>query len=139
MLVFETGCYSYSVPEDIREHIDLIKPTVHFLHRVPIPDQLQKRSFERPSTHIKMGPKTDGTVVDVPPNLANCDETITLDCLRALYSIDYTPVSTDKNTFGICECPTVQLRGVRVGLIGVRPVEFTPQAFLQSDLDMFFA
>ncbi len=91
------------MPEDIREHIDLIKPTVHFLHRVPTPDQLQKRSFERPSTHIKTGPKTDGSRVDVPPNLANCDQTITLDCLRALYSIDYTPVSTDKNTFGIRE------------------------------------
>ncbi|KAI1788899.1 subtilisin-like protein [Ganoderma leucocontextum] len=115
----QIGCHSYSVPEGIREHIELIKPTVHFLHRVPAPDQLQKRAFERPSTHIKTGPKTDGTVVDVPPNLANCDSIITLDCLRALYSIDYTPVSTDKNTFGI--------------------LEFTPQAFLQSDLDMFFA
>ncbi|KAM5536931.1 hypothetical protein V8D89_009478 [Ganoderma adspersum] len=115
----QIGCHSYSVPEDIREHIDLIKPTVHFLHRVPTPNQLQKRAFERPSTHIKTGPKTDGSLVDVPPNLANCDQTITLDCLRALYAIDYTPVSTDKNTFGI--------------------LEFTPQAFLQSDLDMFFA
>lgn len=40
----------------------MIKPTVHFLHRVPTPDQLQKRSFERPSTHIKSGlvAKTDG-------------------------------------------------------------------------------
>ena len=98
------GCHSYSVPEEVREHIDLIKPTVHFLHRVPTPDQLQKRSFERPSTHIKTMPKTDGSLADVPPNLANCDQLITLDCLRALYSIDYTPVSTDKNTFGICEC-----------------------------------
>ena len=34
-------------------------------------------------------------------NLANCDETITLDCLRALYSVNYTPVSTAHNTYGI--------------------------------------
>ncbi|KAF5334159.1 hypothetical protein D9758_014814 [Tetrapyrgos nigripes] len=44
---------------------------------------------------------------------------ITLDCLRALYDIEYTPVSTNKNTFGI--------------------VEFTPQAYLDDDLDLFFA
>ena len=97
------GCHSYSVPEFVRSHIDLIKPTVHFLHRVPTPDQLQKRAFERPSTHIRTGPKTDGSKVTITPSLENCDETITLDCLRALYSIDHTPVSTDKNTFGICE------------------------------------
>ncbi|TFK85969.1 subtilisin-like protein [Polyporus arcularius HHB13444] len=115
----QIGCQSYSVPESIRPHIELIKPSVHFLHRVPSPDQLQKRAFERPSTHIRTGPKTDGRKVTITPSLENCDETITLDCLRALYSIDHTPVSTDKNTFGI--------------------LEFTPQAFLQSDLDMFFA
>ncbi|TBU54464.1 subtilisin-like protein [Dichomitus squalens] len=118
----QIGCHSYSVPEDIREHIDLIKPTVHFLHRVPTPNQLRKRSFERPSTHIKQGPKLKADtspLATVPQDLSTCDEEITLDCLRALYSIDYTPVSTDTNTFGI--------------------LEFTPQAFLQSDLDMFFA
>lgn len=42
-----------------------------------------------------------------------------MDCLRALYSIDYTPVATDKNSFGI--------------------VELTPQAFLAGDLDVFFS
>jgi len=43
---------------------------------------------------------------------------ITLDCLRALYSINYTPVATNKNSYGI--------------------VELTPQAFLAGDLDLFF-
>ena len=89
----------------------MIKPTVHFLHRVPTPDQVQtdnvmrKRSFERPSTHIKLGSKVkaDGTAVKLPPSLANCDEIITLDCLRALYSIDRKPTETKKNTFGIRE------------------------------------
>ena len=99
------GCHSYSVPESVREYVDLIKPTVHFLHRVPRPDQLQKRSFEKPSTHIKEGPKVKSLNQQVPitPRLENCDEIITLDCLRALYSIDYKPVATHKNTFGIRE------------------------------------
>ncbi|KAH9932747.1 subtilisin-like protein [Epithele typhae] len=117
----QISCHSYSVPEAVRPHIDLVKPTVHFLHRIPTSDQLQtrKRSFERPSTHLKQGAKKLSADVTITPSLENCDELITLDCLRALYSIDHTPVSTDKNTFGI--------------------LEFTPQAFLQSDLDMFFA
>ena len=119
----------------------MIKPTVHFLHRVPNPDQLRKRSFERPSTHIKAGPKfkTDGSpLASVPQDLSTCDQQITLDCLRALYSIDHTPVSTDKNTFGIREFFATTLYA-RLCSTGSRLVEFTPQAFLQSDLDMFFA
>ncbi|KAI0629798.1 subtilisin-like protein [Trametes polyzona] len=119
----QIGCHSYSVPEHIREHIDLIQPTVHFLHRLPPrTDQMQKRSLG-PSGNIepaiRTGPKTDGKKVTITPGLEDCDQHITLDCLRALYSIDYTPQSTDKNTFGI--------------------LELTPQAFLQSDLDLFFA
>lgn len=104
-----SGCHSYSVPEDVREHIELIKPTVHFMHRTPTPNQLQKRSssssFVRPSTHIRLGSKVkaDGTAVSLPPTLSNCDEIITLDCLRALYEIDHVPTQVKENTFGIRE------------------------------------
>ncbi|KAL1937832.1 hypothetical protein VTO73DRAFT_12852 [Trametes versicolor] len=120
--VQQIGCNSYSVPEHVREHIDIIQPTVHFLHRVPRSDMnLRKRStpeFGKIEAAIMSGPKTNGQQVTITPGLENCDKQITLDCLRALYSVDYTPQSTDKNTFGI--------------------LELTPQAFLQSDLDMFF-
>jgi len=51
-------------------------------------------------------------------DLATCDQAITPDCLRALYKVEYKPVATKKNSYGI--------------------VEYTPQAFLASDLDMFF-
>ncbi|KAJ7843350.1 subtilisin-like protein [Mycena olivaceomarginata] len=84
------GCHNYSVPAHVQEHIDLIKPTVQFNHRV-----------------------------NKELSLDTCDEIITPDCLRALYNFHYTPHETEKNTFGI--------------------VEFTPQAFLEGDLDMFFA
>ncbi|KAI0775553.1 subtilisin-like protein [Trametes elegans] len=118
----QIGCHSYTVPEHVREHVDIIQPTVHFMHRLPRKDQLQKRSLGESGkleSAIHGGPKTNGQKVTITPSLEHCDEMITLDCLRALYSIDYTPQSTDKNTFGI--------------------LELTPQAFLQSDLDMFFA
>ncbi|EMD39903.1 hypothetical protein CERSUDRAFT_103818 [Gelatoporia subvermispora B] len=118
----QISCHSYSVPEHVREHIDLIQPTVHFAHRLPRdfkPSQ-QKRDFQRlgmPGAHS--GPKTNGVkVLAAPSDLSTCDEMITPDCLRALYSIDRTPVETKKNTFGISE--------------------FTPQAFLAEDLDIFF-
>lgn len=101
------GCNSYSVPEHVREHIDIIQPTVHFLHRVPRSDMnLRKRStpeFGKIEAAIMSGPKTNGQQVTITPGLENCDKQITLDCLRALYSVDYTPQSTDKNTFGICK------------------------------------
>lgn len=95
------GCHSYSVPVHIKEHIDLIKPTVHFSHTVPSAP-FQKRSFQpigMPSSST--GPKTNGVKVKEPPSLVNCDEIITPDCLRALYSIDYKPVATRKNSYGI--------------------------------------
>jgi tripeptidyl-peptidase I len=47
------------------------------------------------------GPKQASIPVAITPSLENCDEIITLDCLRALYNINYKPRSTDKNTFGI--------------------------------------
>ncbi|KAG5347999.1 hypothetical protein C0989_011261 [Termitomyces sp. Mn162] len=47
------------------------------------------------------GPKLSNQKIEETPSLANCDKMITLDCLRALYSVDYTPVATDKNSYGI--------------------------------------
>ncbi|KAJ6527095.1 subtilisin-like protein [Mycena capillaripes] len=107
------GCHNYSVPAHVREHVDLIKPTVQFNHRIPAP-RLKKR-VTPPSTNLK----TNGVKVNKEATLDTCDEIITPDCLRALYNFHYTPRETKKNTFGI--------------------VEFTPQAFLEPDLDMFFA
>ena len=94
------------MPGHIREHIDIIKPTVHFANHIPV-DTIQKRSFQRigmPSTGT--GPKTNGVKVTQAPSgdLDDCDEMITPDCLRALYTINYTPVATDKNSYGIGQC-----------------------------------
>jgi tripeptidyl-peptidase-1 len=114
----QIGCHNYSVPAHITKHIDLIKPTVHFNHR-PRPNALRKRANKNlgaPSSFN--GPKKSDQAVRITPTLETCDQIITPDCLRALYSINYKPVSTAKNTYGI--------------------VEFTPQSFLAGDLDLFF-
>ncbi|KAJ7200324.1 subtilisin-like protein [Mycena pura] len=112
------GCHSYSVPAHVQEHVDLIKPTIQFNHHVRSP-KFGKRSITPLSTNIKSTIKTNGVKVNTKPDLDTCDEIITPDCLRALYNFHHTPTQTKRNTFGI--------------------VEFTPQAFLESDLDMFFA
>ncbi|KAJ7595053.1 subtilisin-like protein [Mycena floridula] len=117
--VEQIGCHSYSIPSHLGKHIDIIKPTVHFNHR-PNPKLNVKRAGGLGNPSISTGPKKSPSTFALPSKLdtANCDKVITLDCLRALYSIDYTLVSK-KNSYGI--------------------VEFTPQAFLGSDLDLFFA
>jgi hypothetical protein len=102
------ACDSYSVPEHVREHIDIVLPTVNFDARVSPRTEsspLMRRAtpaprsgFTRPNSFAK----TDGRKAQhSDASLANCDQQITLDCLRALYDFQYTPVATDKNSYGI--------------------------------------
>lgn len=132
------GCHSYSLPADVREHVDLIKPTVHFNHRAASNTPLRKRSGPNlglPSS--RTGPKTNGVKVTITPSLENCDQLITLDCLRALYSIEHTPVSTKENTYGIGAQYNIHYDHKILIYIHCQ-VEFTPQSFLAPDLDLFF-
>lgn len=100
ILAGSLGCHSYSVPENVRQHVDLIKPTVHFNHR-PSPKRMQKRAGGLGVPSFRTGPKKSSKEVTITPTLETCDSMITLDCLRALYSVNYTPVATAKNSFGI--------------------------------------
>lgn len=130
-----TGYDSYSVPELINEHVDLIRvsiDSVHHGHDSPAP---LERSNITPREPPLLSRPTEGvrdTVI--VPSLDNCDQYMTPECLRALYSIDYTPKVPHLNSFGI---------GVSFSKFtcfpSSRPVEITPQAYLGSDLDMFFS
>jgi tripeptidyl-peptidase I len=80
------------------------------------------------------GPKTNGATVTGALSLATCDTYTTLDCLRALYSIDYKPQVPDQNSMGIGAPSPVRLLASFSPLL----VEFTPQAYLASDLENFF-
>ncbi|KAL0564877.1 hypothetical protein V5O48_017162 [Marasmius crinis-equi] len=120
----QVRCKEYSISSDIQDHIDIIRPTVHFNENPSLrqpPGSKTKRSgldLGSPSSSKFHGPKVAAVPDFASPSLDNCDQLITLDCLRALYNIDYTPVATDRNTHRI--------------------VEFTPQAYLADDLDLFF-
>ncbi|KDQ18022.1 hypothetical protein BOTBODRAFT_171713 [Botryobasidium botryosum FD-172 SS1] len=116
------ACYSYSVPPAVKDHVDFITPTLHF--DVP----LTKRDD---SAHTTM-PKAFGVgvpgrsavqlrrgaaVETIFTGLNNCSKQITPACLRELYKIDYSPVIKEKNSYGI--------------------VEYTSNAYVPSDLDLF--
>ncbi|KAJ0161726.1 Aorsin, partial [Colletotrichum tanaceti] len=148
------ACEKYHVPEHLVEHIDMITPSVHFDRRTgaqrktPQHDleehhveelkkrQLKKRAFlaERGDVAITatrgktaaiqgspdsgFGPKQGAIVMNALMNLEQCDAMITPDCLRALYAMPPGTLKSSNNTLGI--------------------VEYTPQAFLQGDLDLYF-
>ncbi|KDQ15066.1 hypothetical protein BOTBODRAFT_301248 [Botryobasidium botryosum FD-172 SS1] len=117
------ACDSYSVPATVKDHVDFITPTLHF--NVPL-SKRDENAHSRASKaaligqpgHSAVQPHQGAAVENIFTDLRNCSKQTTLDCLRALYKIDYEPVVKDKNGYGI--------------------VEYTPQAYVPSDLDLFF-
>jgi tripeptidyl-peptidase-1 len=111
-----------------------VLPSVHF------DTKLKRRSGSAPEPARAIGqpgvgisPKTAGTISQLVTELEQCDEYITPICLRALYGLVYEPVATELNSYGIGMFYYFQLLH---GLIN-RTVEYTPQAYLQTDLQMF--
>ena len=80
-------------------------PTVHFDAKLTRrSDEDTARSVGQPGSGSS--PKIGGTVDAVeisPTDVSTCDEYITPACLRALYGLDYTPIATSKNSYGIGE------------------------------------
>jgi tripeptidyl-peptidase-1 len=114
------ACEEYHVPAHVSKHIDLITPSVHFDRRLvgrDAPGKPKATGIGAPGFGTVV-PKTVGTIKNLVDELKNCDTHITPICLRALYGLVYEPLAASKNSYGI--------------------VEYTPQAYLQSDLDLFY-
>lgn len=125
----ETGqphvaCDEYSIPASLKGKIDFITPTLHFDAKVkPREVNSAKRAA---GTHINPGSPGSGNIPKFVPiaksniikELSNCDEQITPDCLRALYKFPPGITANPKNSYAV--------------------VEYTPQAYVPSDLDLFF-
>ncbi|KEZ39302.1 Tripeptidyl-peptidase sed1 [Scedosporium apiospermum] len=145
------ACDGYSVPKHLAQHIDIITPTVHFDQRlgdshdgvkIPLSEEKLERLRKRvpistdllhPAEGIRPGitailgdpasgslPKP-GKIVKHPSVLASlmdCDTMITPACIRALYGMPPGTLQWPANGLGI--------------------VEYTPQSFLQEDLNLFF-
>lgn len=111
---------SYSLPEELHPHVELIMPTLLISHSDPgtsMHFSLVKRKVDEVDTQLGLLRSLGSPTSDSLPklkgpfagfeksssgnDLSTCDEAITPDCLRALYNIQYKPVATDKNTFGI--------------------------------------
>ena len=126
------ACDDYSVPESVSHHIDFIMPTVHFDTKIvghPDNEKLSKRDVPpslKPGDPSNVAWKPKKGKIIASPNTAspqvvftnaNCNMYITPDCLRALYK--FSNGTLNKSSYGI--------------------VEYTPQAYLQSDLNLFYA
>lgn len=128
------ACESYHLPEHVTPHVDFVTPTIHFDAKV------QKRT-DKSYGRVPIGqpgqgstPKTTGQIDGLLTQIEDCDKQITPICLRALYGLWYQPVAGDKNSYGIGMCTfIVQLY---LGLTNYE-VEYSPQAYVQSDLDLF--
>ncbi|KAF7346770.1 Subtilisin-like protein [Mycena sanguinolenta] len=110
------GCHEgYTLPDHVAKHVDLVWPTTHFGRA----GQFARRSG---TSSAYFGHEAGAPKIPIK-NLASfaesgCDTAVTLDCLRALYNFDFTPVSGSKNTVGV--------------------VEFEGNVYMPSDLDLFF-
>ena len=127
------ACEEYSVPQNVSEHIDLIMPTVHFDTKI-IGDPEQRKTKRDPNAAFQpgssdnngwlpkkgptiIGPGADPDIAPLPFALTTCNTQITPDCLRALYN--FTNGTLAKSSYAV--------------------VEYTPQAYLQSDLNLFYS
>ena len=129
----QAGCTEYHLPAHIKEHVDFITPTVHFDAKLGPRSEEDyasiKRRNARPGVGNSLGrpgsgslPKKGATldyIHNIITELSECDEFIVPDCLRFLYLIPPVLTNLQSNPYGV--------------------VEYSPQAFLQSDLDLFFA
>ncbi|KAM3419686.1 Tripeptidyl-peptidase SED1 [Cercospora zeina] len=125
----ETGkphvaCEDYSIPANLKDKIDFVTPTLHFDVKVkPRDARIEKRDMQE---HVKPGNPSGGNVPKFQPiakssiikELTDCDKQITPNCLRALYRFPTGLTANSKNSYGI--------------------VEYTPQAYVPGDLDLFF-
>ncbi|KAG6381961.1 peptidase S8/S53 domain-containing protein [Boletus reticuloceps] len=113
------ACEVYYLPQHVQPHVDFVTPSVHFDAKLTRRSGGESAAPARDIQRVGFGtgPKTDDTVSGVMDGLEQCNEYITPTCLRTLYGLFYNPVATDKNSFGI--------------------VEYTPNSYVQRDLQMF--
>lgn len=126
------ACDEYSIPSYLKEHVDIVYPTVHFdakMKRDHSTTHRRKREVDgSPGTNKSPGMPGSGSLPkeglsmgagsEAEINLAKCEQFITPDCLRALYRFPVNSETQEANSFGV--------------------VEYTPQAYVASDLDQFF-
>ncbi|KAJ6556244.1 subtilisin-like protein [Mycena capillaripes] len=109
------GCHNgYTLPAHISKHVDFVWPTIHFGG----PRSLSRRGRASSGFGRESGAPTIPIENIASLAEAGCDTAVTLDCLRALYNFDFTPISGDVNSLGVAE--------------------FGDEVYRPSDLNLFF-
>lgn len=120
------GTDEYSVPEEIQQHIDFITPTLHFI-RSSRRDIKRRDAYPLRISNSEGSPSSGSLPKEqslrnpfgVIDDLKNCSNSIVPICLRALYGIP-------------------ELFGPQISKDALGILEFTPQSYVQTDLDRFF-
>ena len=129
----QAACTEYHIPANVQQHVDFVTPTLHFDAKLGPPSKEEGKNLERrdviPNVGGSLGKPGSGSlpkkgasltyIKNVITELSMCDTFIVPDCLRFLYRIPPVLTNLQTNPYGI--------------------VEYSPQAFLQGDLDLFFA
>lgn len=124
------ACDEYSLPAHVRRHVDFVYPSVHLDVKINTLSGGRNQAKAREKRRVRIGdPQSGGwlppTVQGIDKSdlkydeLSTCDEQTTPACLRALYGIPINNETVEGNSFGVAE--------------------FTPQAYLPTDLDIFFS
>ncbi|KAF2706003.1 subtilisin-like protein [Pleomassaria siparia CBS 279.74] len=121
----ETGqqhaaCEEYSVPAHMKDKIDFVTPSVHFDVKLRARDTDNLKGSAPKRGPSGGGPKLKNWIdySDIIKELRDCDKQITTWCLRVLYEFPPGRTANATNSFGI--------------------VEYTPEVYVPSDLDLFF-
>ncbi|KAJ8501884.1 hypothetical protein ONZ45_g11978 [Pleurotus djamor] len=110
------GCHSYQLPNHLAAHVDFVLPTVQSNIRFEPLGEVQGRAVvpHWDDQLFRRQTEDDGEL-----DLSRCSIAMAPPCLRALYNITYRPKTpAPNNSFAV--------------------VNFHPNTYLQSDLDMFF-
>ncbi|KAG2343675.1 subtilisin-like protein [Suillus weaverae] len=91
---------SYSLPEILHDHVDLIQPTTMFARFKAFKSTLHWTNHMRPTDSSPSGSTITGPAGNQVD--ASCNSTITVSCLRQLYNaVDYNTSATNGNALGI--------------------------------------
>jgi len=132
------ACSEYSVPGHVSEHIDFITPTIGFSDRTAELKLKRKRSLAAKkrslvtrstdlnpySKHLAalalapVPPAVTGNLTRKGPNPHDCSQSMTPDCIRALYGVPRGTTNVTGNALGIFEDQDV---------------------YDQTDLDLFYS
>ncbi|GLB34136.1 putative tripeptidyl peptidase [Lyophyllum shimeji] len=92
---------SYSLPENLHEHIDLVQPTTMFGQFKEMKSTIVWSDDTEAPSQSKNVASIHNPATGVPVD-ASCNKTITIKCLQQLYNaVGFTPTQLSKNTIGI--------------------------------------